>query len=94
MAATDTTRPDKTTATATEEAIRVEDLHKSFGALEVLKGVSLTAKKGDVVAIIGGLGYGLMLLGGRRVSGIDVRVSIPLTRAAAGRCGGALLPAR
>ena len=40
------------------EAIRVEDLHKSFGALEVLKGVSVTAKKGDVVAIIGGSGSG------------------------------------
>ena len=41
-----------------DEAIRVEGLHKSFGALEVLKGVSLTAKKGDVVAIIGGSGSG------------------------------------
>jgi polar amino acid transport system ATP-binding protein len=41
-----------------EEAIRVTDLHKSFGALEVLKGVSLTAHKGDVVAIIGGSGSG------------------------------------
>ncbi|WP_260075809.1 ABC transporter ATP-binding protein [Phaeobacter inhibens] len=40
------------------EAIRVSDLHKSFGALEVLKGVSLTAKQGDVVAIIGGSGSG------------------------------------
>ncbi len=40
------------------EAIRVTDLHKSFGALEVLKGVSLTAHKGDVVAIIGGSGSG------------------------------------
>lgn len=40
------------------EAIRVADLHKSFGALEVLKGVSLTAHKGDVVAIIGGSGSG------------------------------------
>ncbi|NDW53664.1 ABC transporter ATP-binding protein [Aliiroseovarius sp. PrR006] len=40
------------------EAIRVEDLHKSFGSLEVLKGVSLTAHKGDVVAIIGGSGSG------------------------------------
>ena len=39
-------------------AIQVEDLHKSFGTLEVLKGVSLTAKKGDVVAIIGGSGSG------------------------------------
>lgn len=41
-----------------DEAIRVTDLHKSFGSLEVLKGVSLTAQKGDVVAIIGGSGSG------------------------------------
>ena len=41
-----------------DEAIRVNDLHKSFGMLEVLKGVSLTAQKGDVVAIIGGSGSG------------------------------------
>ena len=41
-----------------EDAIRVTDLHKSFGTLEVLKGVSLTARKGDVVAIIGGSGSG------------------------------------
>ena len=40
------------------EAIRVEDLHKSFGPHEVLKGVSLTAREGDVVAIIGGSGSG------------------------------------
>ncbi|MFP5479122.1 MAG: ABC transporter ATP-binding protein [Alphaproteobacteria bacterium] len=40
------------------EAIRVDDLHKSFGAHEVLKGVSLTAREGDVVAIIGGSGSG------------------------------------
>jgi polar amino acid transport system ATP-binding protein len=40
------------------EAIRVEDLHKSFGPLEVLKGVSLTAREGDVVAVIGGSGSG------------------------------------
>ncbi|UAB91409.1 ATP-binding cassette domain-containing protein (plasmid) [Ruegeria sp. SCSIO 43209] len=45
-------------ATASIEAIKIEDLHKSFGALEVLKGVSLTANKGDVVAIIGGSGSG------------------------------------
>ncbi|WP_222869443.1 Octopine permease ATP-binding protein P [Roseobacter fucihabitans] len=41
-----------------DEAIRVTDLHKSFGTLEVLKGVSMTAHKGDVVAIIGGSGSG------------------------------------
>lgn len=40
------------------EAIRIEGLHKCFGELEVLKGVSLTACKGDVVAIIGGSGSG------------------------------------
>jgi polar amino acid transport system ATP-binding protein len=39
-------------------AIRVSGLRKSFGPLEVLKGVSLTAREGDVVAIIGGSGSG------------------------------------
>jgi polar amino acid transport system ATP-binding protein len=33
-------------------------LHKSFSNLEVLKGVSLSAREGDVVAIIGGSGSG------------------------------------
>ncbi|SEM77801.1 amino acid ABC transporter ATP-binding protein, PAAT family [Pseudorhodobacter antarcticus] len=36
----------------------MERLHKSFGPLEVLKGVNLTAHQGDVVAIIGGSGSG------------------------------------
>lgn len=40
------------------QAIRIEGLHKSFGTLEVLKGVNLTAHQGDVVAIIGGSGSG------------------------------------
>lgn len=40
------------------EAIRIEGLRKSFGTLEVLKGVSLRACEGDVVAIIGGSGSG------------------------------------
>ena len=31
-------------------ALVVEDMHKSFGALEVLKGVSLTAHEGDVIS--------------------------------------------
>ena len=39
-------------------AIRVAALRKSFGTHEVLKGVSLTAREGDVVAIIGGSGSG------------------------------------
>jgi octopine/nopaline transport system ATP-binding protein len=40
------------------EALAVEDLHKRFGALEVLKGVSLTAHEGDVVSMIGASGSG------------------------------------
>jgi octopine/nopaline transport system ATP-binding protein len=39
-------------------AIAVKDLHKRFGPLDVLKGVSLTASQGDVIAIIGGSGSG------------------------------------
>ncbi|MFM2044548.1 MAG: hypothetical protein RLY86_3124 [Pseudomonadota bacterium] len=39
-------------------AVRVVDLHKRFGALEVLKGISLTARTGDVVALIGSSGSG------------------------------------
>ena len=31
------------------EIIRVENLHKSFGKLEVLKGITLSAKKGEVI---------------------------------------------
>jgi octopine/nopaline transport system ATP-binding protein len=40
------------------EAIYIEDLHKKFGHLHVLKGVSMSARDGDVVAIIGGSGSG------------------------------------
>ena len=38
--------------------IEVSELHKSFGPLEVLKGVSLTAREGEVVALIGSSGSG------------------------------------
>src|SRR5580700_6843265 len=36
----------------------VEDLHKKYGNNEVLKGVSLRAKAGDVISIIGSSGSG------------------------------------
>ncbi len=39
-------------------AVYVEDLHKSYGDLEVLKGVSLDAHDGDVISIIGASGSG------------------------------------
>ncbi|EZP76057.1 ABC transporter [Parageobacillus genomosp. 1] len=38
--------------------IKVEDLHKSFGKVEVLKGITTTIKQGEVVAIIGPSGSG------------------------------------
>ncbi|HEY0833966.1 MAG TPA: ATP-binding cassette domain-containing protein [Azospirillum sp.] len=40
------------------EAVLIDGLHKRFGALEVLKGVSLTAREGDVVTLIGSSGSG------------------------------------
>jgi ABC-type histidine transport system ATPase subunit len=39
-------------------ALVIEDLHKSFGDLEVLKGISMTAQDGDVIAMIGSSGSG------------------------------------
>ncbi|WP_299867074.1 ATP-binding cassette domain-containing protein [uncultured Hoeflea sp.] len=45
-------------APSSPPAVEVADLHKRFGELEVLKGVSLSAQNGDVVAIIGGSGSG------------------------------------
>ena len=39
-------------------AVRISDLHKSYGEFEVLKGVSLAALDGDVVSILGSSGSG------------------------------------
>lgn len=39
-------------------AVSLTDLHKSFGSLEVLKGVSLQAREGEVVSILGASGSG------------------------------------
>ena len=62
----------------------IVNVHKSFGDLEVVKGVSLTVDKGEVVSIIGGSGSGkstlLMCINGLepiqqghiRVDGIEV----------------------
>ncbi|MDP9138006.1 MAG: ABC transporter ATP-binding protein [Pseudomonadota bacterium] len=46
------------TAAAQPEAVVVHDLHKNFGPLEVLRGVSMTAREGDVVSLIGASGSG------------------------------------
>ena len=42
----------------TDEIIRTENLKKSFGQLEVLKGISTTIRRGEVVSIIGPSGGG------------------------------------
>jgi ABC-type polar amino acid transport system ATPase subunit len=64
--------------------IEIENVHKSFGNLEVIKGVNLTVSKGEVVSIIGGSGSGkstlLMCINGLepiqkgniRVDGVEV----------------------
>jgi octopine/nopaline transport system ATP-binding protein len=39
-------------------ALQIRNLHKSFGALEVLKGISFGAVDGDVISIIGSSGSG------------------------------------
>ena len=36
----------------------VTDIHKTFGTLEVLKGISLETRKGDVISLIGSSGSG------------------------------------
>ena len=39
-------------------ALEIRDLHKRYGDLEVLKGISLTARDGDVISILGSSGSG------------------------------------
>lgn len=50
-----TLTPDQTDQSS---ALIVEELQKSFGALHVLKGISLTAKNHDVISVIGSSGSG------------------------------------
>ncbi|TGR37775.1 ATP-binding cassette domain-containing protein, partial [Mesorhizobium sp. M1C.F.Ca.ET.195.01.1.1] len=42
----------------TTPAVQIDELHKSFGSLLVLKGVNLTAHAGEVISMIGSSGSG------------------------------------
>ena len=45
-------------AAAPTEALAVEDIHKTFGPIEVLKGISLSAREHEVISILGSSGSG------------------------------------
>jgi len=49
-------------APSNEPVIVINDLHKSFGELDVLKGVNLTVNKGENVAVLGKSGSGKSVL--------------------------------
>jgi putative lysine/arginine/ornithine/histidine/octopine transport system ATP-binding protein len=44
--------------TGSPPALEIRDLHKRYGEHEVLKGISLTARDGDVISILGSSGSG------------------------------------
>ena len=46
------------TANDAAHVLQVTDLHKRYGVHEVLKGVSLTARRGDVITVVGSSGSG------------------------------------
>jgi arginine/ornithine transport system ATP-binding protein len=45
-------------AASDDTALKINDLHKQFGSLEVLKGISLEAMQHDVISILGSSGSG------------------------------------
>jgi phospholipid/cholesterol/gamma-HCH transport system ATP-binding protein len=45
-----------------EPMIEITNLHKSFGSLQVLRGVNLTVEKGESMTVIGGSGSGKSVL--------------------------------
>ncbi len=49
---------DRSPSTDSDVVVKVVDLHKNFGNLEVLKGISMEVHKGDVLTMLGASGSG------------------------------------
>lgn len=47
-----------TAAAENQQVVAIRDLHKAFGKLEVLKGISFSACEGEVISLIGSSGSG------------------------------------
>src|SRR5262249_29185601 len=58
--------------TPDQPLIRMRDVHKTFGAVQVLNGISLEVMKGEVICIIGPSGAGKSTLGSILVEGREV----------------------
>jgi phospholipid/cholesterol/gamma-HCH transport system ATP-binding protein len=56
------TRSNKQSAETTEPVISIKGVHKSFGELEVLKGVDLEVFKSENVVVLGRSGSGKSVL--------------------------------
>lgn len=69
-----------------KDIIQAKELRKSFGGLTVLKGVSLTIKKGEIVAITGPSGAGkttlLQILGTLSQPDVSPATSLTINQAA------------
>lgn len=49
---------DHTASKPSSDVLVVDQIHKSFGPLDVLKGISVAAKKHEVISILGSSGSG------------------------------------
>ena len=76
--------------------IDVINLRKSFGALEVLKGINITINKGDIVAVLGPSGSGkstlvrdifFRALKRNWMNAVTVRESSPQSEEVCATCG-------